>query len=50
LRAQASEAKAYTVRLTSGDAALVTPRPDDVKTAAAPPIVERRQIFLLSEW
>jgi hypothetical protein len=51
LRAQASEAKAYTVRLTSGDAALVTPRPDDVKTAAAP-IVERQQVFILapSKW
>jgi hypothetical protein len=46
LRAEVGEARAYIVRLTSGDAALVPPRPDDVKTAPAP-IVERRQIFLL---
>jgi hypothetical protein len=52
LRAEVGEARAYIVRLTSGDAALVTPRPDDVKTAATPPIVERREVFLLgrSRW
>jgi hypothetical protein len=52
LQTEAGEARAYIVRLGSGDAALVTPRPDDVKTAAPAPIVERREVFILapSKW
>jgi hypothetical protein len=51
LRAEAGEARRYITRLVEGDAALVTPRPD-VRTAAPPPIVERREVFLLapSRW
>jgi hypothetical protein len=51
LRAQANEAKAYIVRLTSGHAALVPPRPDDVKMPPVP-AVERLEILPLqpSKW
>jgi hypothetical protein len=51
LQTELGEARAYSMRLTAGDAALVTPRPDDVKTAPVP-IVERQEVFLLapSRW
>jgi hypothetical protein len=51
LRAQAGEARAYIVRLAAGDAALVSPRIEEVKPAPVP-AVERREVFLLgpSRW
>jgi hypothetical protein len=50
LQAEAGEARAYSLRLTSGDAAVISSRAEETKPPS--PIVERREVFLLgpSRW